>query len=132
MTAPPPAPEKAPEPAPAPTKAPEAVPPAAPPPAPEPAPAPTKAPDTPAPPPELASAPEKPTNSLYDAPQKPVSIHEFTVKDTFGDPVPLDKYRGKVCVVVNTASHCPLTSTNYENLAKLKKEYKDQGKYIFL
>lgn len=55
------------------------------------------------------------------------SIYDFTVKDTLGHDVPLDKYRGQVCVIVNTASLCQLTQMNYENLAKLKKKYEDKG-----
>lgn len=57
----------------------------------------------------------------------PESIYDFTVKDTFGNDVPLDKYRGQVCVIVNTASLCQLTQSNYENLTNLKKKYEDKG-----
>lgn len=60
--------------------------------------------------------------------ENPKSIFDFTVKDTFGNDVPLDKYRGNVVLVVNTASQCGLASSNYESLTKLKKEYESQGK----
>lgn len=59
------------------------------------------------------------------------SIYDFTVKDTFGNDVSLDKYKGQVVVVVNTASQCGLTNSNYEGLTKLKKEYESKGK-VFL
>jgi glutathione peroxidase len=32
------------------------------------------------------------------------SIYEFTCKDIKGEAVSLDKYRGKVCLIVNVAS----------------------------
>lgn len=67
---------------------------------------------------------------------QPKSIHEFIVKDTFGNAVPLDKYKGKVCLVVNTATKCPLTNMNFENLTNLKKQYEGKGtllqKYIYI
>jgi len=55
------------------------------------------------------------------------SIYDFTVKDTFGKDVSLEKYRGQVVVIVNTASQCQLTQSNYEGLTKLKKDYEDKG-----
>lgn len=59
------------------------------------------------------------------------SIFDFTVKDTYGNDVSLDKYRGNVTLVVNTASQCGLTNTNYDNLTKLKQEYESQGKTFY-
>lgn len=55
------------------------------------------------------------------------SIYDFTVKDTYGNDVKLDKYRDKVVLVVNTASQCGLASNNYDKLTKLKQEYESQG-----
>ncbi|KAG4073562.1 hypothetical protein HA402_000786 [Bradysia odoriphaga] len=36
------------------------------------------------------------------------SIYDFTVKDTFGNDVKLDKYKGHVVLIVNIASECGL------------------------
>jgi len=36
--------------------------------------------------------------------QTATSIYEFEVTDIDGNPVKLDKYRGKVCLIVNVAS----------------------------
>ncbi|KAH0633704.1 hypothetical protein KY284_036490 [Solanum tuberosum] len=58
-------------------------------------------------------------------PQK--SIHEFTVKDSKGKNVDLSIYKGKVLLVVNVASKCGFTSTNYTQLTQLYNEYKDKG-----
>lgn len=60
------------------------------------------------------------------------SIYDFTVKDTFGNDVPLEKYKGKVCVIVNIASQCGLTSSNYAKLTDLKKKYENSGPCFIL
>ncbi|XP_025888857.1 protein HUA2-LIKE 2 [Solanum lycopersicum] len=57
-------------------------------------------------------------------PQK--SIYEFTVKDSKGKNVDLSIYKGKVLLVVNVASKCGFTSTNYTQLTQLYNEYKDK------
>lgn len=53
------------------------------------------------------------------------SIFDFTMKDIDGEDVPLSKYKGKVVLVVNTASKCGLTP-QYEDLQKLYEEYESQ------
>ncbi|KAL7732044.1 hypothetical protein ACLKA6_015807 [Drosophila palustris] len=55
------------------------------------------------------------------------SIYDFTVKDTHGNDVSLEKYRGKVVLVVNIASKCGLTKNNYQKLTDLKEKYGDRG-----
>lgn len=55
------------------------------------------------------------------------SIYDFTAKDTFGNDVPLEKYKGKVCIIVNIASQCGLTTSNYSKLTDLKKKYENAG-----
>lgn len=54
------------------------------------------------------------------------SIYDFTVKDISGNDVSLSQYRGKVLLVVNVASQCGLTQTNYKELNVLYQKYKDQ------
>lgn len=58
------------------------------------------------------------------------SIFDFTVKDSFGNDVSLDKYKGHVTLVVNIASNCGLTKNNYAKLTELKNKYYDSGKYL--
>ncbi|KAH8297646.1 hypothetical protein KR054_004745 [Drosophila jambulina] len=58
------------------------------------------------------------------------SIYEFTVKDTHGNDVSLDKYKGKVVLVVNIASKCGLTKNNYQKLTDLKEKYGESGLVI--
>ncbi|KAL6214736.1 hypothetical protein ACLB2K_014168 [Fragaria x ananassa] len=55
------------------------------------------------------------------------SIHEFIVKDTKGNDVDLSIYKGKVLLVVNVASKCGFTDTNYTQLTELYGKYKDKG-----
>ena len=56
----------------------------------------------------------------------PESIFNFTMNDIDGNPVPLEKYRGKVILVVNVASKCGLTP-QYKGLQKLYSDYKDNN-----
>jgi glutathione peroxidase len=54
------------------------------------------------------------------------SAYNFTFKDTDGVPFPLETYRGKVLLVVNTASRCGFTP-QYAELEALYETYKDKG-----
>lgn len=55
------------------------------------------------------------------------SIHDFTVKDIDGKDVSLSVYKGKVLLIVNVASRCGLTTSNYSELAELYSNLKGQG-----
>ncbi|MBA0773441.1 hypothetical protein Gotri_008716 [Gossypium trilobum] len=55
------------------------------------------------------------------------SVHDFTVKDAKGNDVDLSIYKGKFLLIVNVASQCGLTNSNYTELSKLYEKYKDQG-----
>lgn len=50
----------------------------------------------------------------------------YTMKSLTGKPVDLSQYKGKVVLIVNTASECGLTP-QYEGLQSLHKKYKDKG-----
>ena len=54
------------------------------------------------------------------------NVLDFTVKDRKGNDVSLSDYRGKVLLIVNTATKCGFTP-QYEELEALYKNYKDKG-----
>lgn len=57
------------------------------------------------------------------------NFYDFNAISLQGKEVGMDSYKGKVVIVVNTASNCGLTP-QYEGLEKLHKEYKDKGLVI--
>lgn len=57
----------------------------------------------------------------------PKSIYDFTVKDIHGKDASLSDYKGKVLLIVNVASKCGLTDSNYKELNTLYEKYKTQG-----
>ncbi|KAK4726392.1 hypothetical protein R3W88_031309 [Solanum pinnatisectum] len=59
--------------------------------------------------------------------KKPQSVYDFTLKDAIGNDVDLSIYKGKVLLIVNVASKCGMTNSNYTELNQLYEKYKDQG-----
>ncbi len=57
------------------------------------------------------------------------SLYAFKVKSLDGKVVPLNAYKGKVVLVVNTASKCGFTP-QYAGLEDLYKKYKGEGLVI--
>ena len=56
----------------------------------------------------------------------PTSIYDFEALQMNGQSVPLSQYRGKVLLIVNTASACGFTP-QFGGLEELHKEYADRG-----
>ena len=55
-----------------------------------------------------------------------MSIYDCKVKNRSGEDVSISDYKGKVLLIVNTATGCGFTP-QYEGLEKLYKEYHDKG-----
>ena len=54
------------------------------------------------------------------------TVYDFTVKDRLGSDVSLADYRGKVLLIVNTATGCGFTP-HYEPLEAMYRDLKEQG-----
>jgi glutathione peroxidase len=55
-----------------------------------------------------------------------MSVYDYKAKTIRGTEVSLADYKGKVLLIVNTASKCGLTP-QYSGLQKLYEQFKDQG-----
>lgn len=53
-------------------------------------------------------------------------VYQFKVQDIKNKAVDMASYRGKVLLIVNTASYCGFTS-QYKSLQKTFEQFKDQG-----
>lgn len=67
----------------------------------------------------------EPSNS-----KDPKSVYDFTLKDGMGNDVDLATYKGKVLLIVNVASKCGMTNSNYVGLNQLYDKYKLKGLQI--
>ncbi|MDU5269290.1 MAG: redoxin domain-containing protein, partial [Varibaculum cambriense] len=54
------------------------------------------------------------------------TVYDFEVKDRQGQLVKLETYKGKVILIVNTATGCGFTP-QYEALEQLYEQFKEQG-----
>ena len=55
-----------------------------------------------------------------------MSVYDYVMKDAQGNDVNLADYKGKVLLIVNTATGCGFTP-QYEGLEDLYEKYKDKG-----
>lgn len=55
-----------------------------------------------------------------------MNIYDFKAKKITGEEISLEKYKGKVLMIVNTATHCGFTK-QYNELEYLYKKYKKFG-----
>ena len=66
-------------------------------------------------------------NLLWKVEEKEMkTVYDFTVKDRQGNEVSLGEYKGKVLLIVNTATGCGFTP-HYEPLEAMYKEMKEKG-----
>lgn len=55
-----------------------------------------------------------------------MGLYDYVVKDTKGNDVSMSEYRGKLLLIVNTATGCGFTP-QYAGLQKLYDKYQDKG-----
>ncbi|HWA63466.1 MAG TPA: glutathione peroxidase [Caulobacteraceae bacterium] len=55
-----------------------------------------------------------------------MSAYDYSFTSITGEPLPLETFKGKAVLVVNTASKCGLTP-QYDGLEKLYTDYRDKG-----
>ncbi|CAA7399061.1 unnamed protein product [Spirodela intermedia] len=61
------------------------------------------------------------------SPTSPQSVHDFTAKDARGNEVDLSSYKGKELLIINVASQCGLTHSNYTEMRQVYDKYKNKG-----
>jgi glutathione peroxidase len=66
------------------------------------------------------------TDTITTDAQKQLTVHDFQVKDLEGHQVSLSNYKGKVLLIVNTASKCGFTP-QLEEMEAVYKEFKNEG-----
>ncbi|MCD7454022.1 Glutathione peroxidase 7 [Datura stramonium] len=74
-----------------------------------------------------SSLKSKVMGTIYARAATEKTIYDFTVKDIDGKDVPLSTFKGKVLLIVNVASRCGLTTSNYTELSHVYEKYKNQG-----
>lgn len=55
------------------------------------------------------------------------SFYDFSAVDIDGNDVSMEKYKDRVCIVVNVASKWGKTDVNYTELVQLHEKYEPQG-----
>lgn len=55
-----------------------------------------------------------------------MNFYDFSAKEMDGQEIKMDQFKGKVVLVVNTASKCGLTP-QFEDLEQLNREYNEKG-----
>ncbi|WP_026691284.1 glutathione peroxidase [Alteribacter aurantiacus] len=54
------------------------------------------------------------------------NVHDFSVNKPNGEQVPLEEYKGRPMIIVNTATKCGL-SGQFKELERLHQDYKEEG-----
>ncbi len=71
-------------------------------------------------------APNEAKERVLQVAAQTAGVYAFTLNDIDGNPLPLSRFRGKVLLMVNTASFCGNTP-QYESLQLMYERYRDRG-----
>ncbi len=74
---------------------------------------------------EPSPAQARAEGTILMAAQTPM-VYDFTLNDIDGKPVSLSQFRGKVLLLINTASFCGNTP-QYTDLEKMYEQYREKG-----
>ncbi|KFD54830.1 hypothetical protein M514_04264 [Trichuris suis] len=66
-------------------------------------------------------------SSSMTSPKEASSIYDFSVKDIDSNDVSMERYKGRVLIIVNVATECGYTNRNYEQLQQLYDRYQSKG-----
>ena len=55
-----------------------------------------------------------------------MNIYDYSIQDADGNGIPLKNYKGKVLLIVNTATACGFTP-HYKELEQMYEKYHDNG-----
>ncbi len=69
---------------------------------------------------------------LSMATEKPTNIYGFEATDITGKVRSMEEYKDKVLLIVNVASKCGYTNTNYDQLGKMLERNYDRGLRVVL
>jgi glutathione peroxidase len=69
---------------------------------------------------------DRPQEGAWLMATKTASVYDFTLNDIDGKPVSLNQFKGKVLLIVNTASFCGNTP-QYSELQDLYETYEEKG-----
>ncbi|GFS13559.1 glutathione peroxidase [Elysia marginata] len=73
------------------------------------------------------------TKKLYcEVTNETLDFYSYTVEDIHGNAVSLEKFRGKVSLVVNVASECGYTDNHYSGMVLLQQTFAHTGRFNVL
>ena len=59
--------------------------------------------------------------------EQPKTIFDFPVNNARGEPYDMSQHRGQVVMIMNVASQCGYTQSDYDTANELHAKYKEQG-----
>ena len=70
------------------------------------------------------------SSSSSSSTSTPTDVYAFTVDDVKGRQISLEKYRGKLTLIVNVASECGYTENHYHEMVEVKNIFKSESQFF--